>query len=195
MSEERKGWFARLKSGLARSSSKLSEGIGGIFARRRLDDAALGELEELLIAADMGIGHRRGSDASACAARASIRKWHPTRSARALAEEVAKSAVELVDRPLRLDPALKPYRGSRRRRQRQRQDDDDRQARQAISRCRQERHDGGRRHLPRRRRSSSSRSGASAPAAGDGARDRRRCRRPRLRRLRRGEAPRAPTCC
>jgi fused signal recognition particle receptor len=37
MSEERKGWFARLKSGLARSSSKLSEGIGGIFARRRLD--------------------------------------------------------------------------------------------------------------------------------------------------------------
>ncbi|HET7594834.1 MAG TPA: signal recognition particle receptor subunit alpha, partial [Stellaceae bacterium] len=56
MSEERKGWFARLRSGLARSSSKLSDGIGGIFARRRLDDATLGELEELLITADMGSG-------------------------------------------------------------------------------------------------------------------------------------------
>ena len=34
----------------------LTEGINTIFPRRRLDDAALDELEELLIASDMGIG-------------------------------------------------------------------------------------------------------------------------------------------
>ena len=50
------GWFARLKGGLSRSSGKLGDGITGIFTKRRLDDAALEELEELLISADLGVG-------------------------------------------------------------------------------------------------------------------------------------------
>src|SRR6266481_3897613 len=56
MSEEKRGWLQRLKSRLARSSSRLSEGIGAIVSRRRLDDETLQQLEELLIAADMGVG-------------------------------------------------------------------------------------------------------------------------------------------
>ncbi|HKF71647.1 MAG TPA: signal recognition particle-docking protein FtsY [Stellaceae bacterium] len=56
MSEAKSGWFSRLKQGLARSSARLSDGIAGIFTKRRLDDAALGELEELLIGADLGVG-------------------------------------------------------------------------------------------------------------------------------------------
>ncbi|MEM1399788.1 MAG: signal recognition particle-docking protein FtsY [Pseudomonadota bacterium] len=52
--QEKKGWFSRLKSGLARSTSKITEGITGIFTKRRLDDAALEELEEVLITADLG---------------------------------------------------------------------------------------------------------------------------------------------
>ena len=47
-------WLSRLRSGLTRSSSKLGEGIGGIFTKRRLDDETLAALEELLIAADLG---------------------------------------------------------------------------------------------------------------------------------------------
>ncbi len=47
-------WLSRLKSGLERSSSKLSDGIGGIFTKRKLDDETLAELEELLISADLG---------------------------------------------------------------------------------------------------------------------------------------------
>ena len=45
MSEEseKKGWLARLRAGLSRSSSRLSDGIGGIFSGRKLDDAALEE--------------------------------------------------------------------------------------------------------------------------------------------------------
>jgi fused signal recognition particle receptor len=56
VSEAKTGWLSRLKQGLARSSAKLSDGIAGIFTRRRLDDATLAELEELLIGADMGLG-------------------------------------------------------------------------------------------------------------------------------------------
>ena len=48
------GFFSRLKEGLARSTQKLTEGIATVFQKRRLDDAALEELEELLIAADLG---------------------------------------------------------------------------------------------------------------------------------------------
>ncbi|MCC7260027.1 MAG: signal recognition particle-docking protein FtsY [Alphaproteobacteria bacterium] len=48
-------WFERLKSGLSKSSAKITQGIGDIFTRRKLDDAMLEELEELLIASDMGV--------------------------------------------------------------------------------------------------------------------------------------------
>ena len=51
---EPRGWLARLRGGLSRSSARLSEGINAIFLRRRLDDAALGELEDLLIASTAG---------------------------------------------------------------------------------------------------------------------------------------------
>jgi len=106
MSEERKGWFARLKSGLARSSSKLSDGIGGIFARRRLDNETLGELEDLLIAADMGTGIAEEVTERLRRTRFN-QEVAPEEIRAALAEEVAKS-LSLVDRPLKLDPALKP---------------------------------------------------------------------------------------
>jgi fused signal recognition particle receptor len=53
---EKQGWFGRLRQGLSRSSTKLSEGITGIFTKRKLDQATLDELEELLIQADLGVG-------------------------------------------------------------------------------------------------------------------------------------------
>lgn len=56
MSEDKRSWLQRLKDGLARSSTRLAEGIGAIVTRRRLDDATLAQLEELLIGADMGVG-------------------------------------------------------------------------------------------------------------------------------------------
>ncbi len=47
-------WLSRLKSGLQKSSTKLSENITGIFTKRKLDSEILEELEEQLIAADLG---------------------------------------------------------------------------------------------------------------------------------------------
>jgi fused signal recognition particle receptor len=48
------GFFSRLKEGLSRSTQKLSTSITSVFTKRKLDDAALDELEELLIGADLG---------------------------------------------------------------------------------------------------------------------------------------------
>lgn len=47
-------WFSRLKSGLKKSSDKLSCGINDIFTKRKIDAATLEDLEELLISADIG---------------------------------------------------------------------------------------------------------------------------------------------
>ena len=48
-------WLARLGAGLKRSSDNLSTSIGAIFTKKRLDDATLDDLEDTLIAADLGI--------------------------------------------------------------------------------------------------------------------------------------------
>ncbi len=49
------GWLKRLAAGLKRSSARLGEGIAGILTKRRLDAAAQAELEDALIAADLGV--------------------------------------------------------------------------------------------------------------------------------------------
>ncbi len=48
------GFFGRLKQGLSRSTQKLTDGLTTVFKKRRLDDEALEELEDLLISADLG---------------------------------------------------------------------------------------------------------------------------------------------
>ena len=53
-SSEKRGWFQKLRAGLSRSSAKLTESITGVFTKRKLDRAMLDELEEKLIAADLG---------------------------------------------------------------------------------------------------------------------------------------------
>ncbi|HXP05225.1 MAG TPA: signal recognition particle-docking protein FtsY [Stellaceae bacterium] len=107
MSEERRGWFARLRAGLSKSSSALTEGINQIFLRRRLDDAALDELEELLIASDMGVGVAEEVVEVLRRTRFN-QEVSPEEVRAALAAEVAR-LIEPVAKPLRYDPAKKPF--------------------------------------------------------------------------------------
>ena len=57
--EERKPWAERLAAGLARSREKLASALGGAFARRKLDEETLDELESALITADVGVAATR----------------------------------------------------------------------------------------------------------------------------------------
>ncbi len=55
MAEEKKGWFKRLKEGLSKSTTKISTGITTLITHRKLDQATLDDLEELLISSDLGV--------------------------------------------------------------------------------------------------------------------------------------------
>ena len=109
MSEEpaRKGWFGRLKAGLARSSGKLGEGIGNIFTRRKLDQAALDELEELLISSDLGVTTAAKLTAT-LSERAFDKDVSPEQVRESLAEQIS-GLLEPVAVPLSLDPEKRPH--------------------------------------------------------------------------------------
>jgi fused signal recognition particle receptor len=55
-SEDKTGFFKRLKNGLGKTRSKLSEGVQSIFlGAKSLDDGLLEELETLLLTSDVGV--------------------------------------------------------------------------------------------------------------------------------------------
>ncbi len=101
------GFFNKLKAGLTRSTEKLTSGLSAAFVKRTLDDAALEELEELLLGADLG-------PAAAADIVESFRKSRFGRSVTdaeikdALAEEIA-AILKPVARPLVLDRSRKPH--------------------------------------------------------------------------------------
>jgi fused signal recognition particle receptor len=104
---EKQGWFGRLRSGLSRSAARLTENVTSLFTRRRLDDEALEELEETLIAADLGVA----------AARRIVEDFRKTRFGKEVtAEEVKQALAESiagilapVAKPLVIDRGLKPH--------------------------------------------------------------------------------------
>lgn len=104
---EKKGWFGRLTSGLRQSASQLTDNITSVFTKRKLDDAAIEELEEILIRADLGVqtAVRISQDIAASRYNKDVTD-EEIRSA--LAEEVAKIMTP-VALPLAVDTARKPH--------------------------------------------------------------------------------------
>lgn len=103
----KKGWFARLKEGLSKSSSKLTEGITGIFTKRTLDDDAIEELEEVLIGADLGPATAARLTAELARTRFG-KEVTPDEVRRALAAEIAKILAPIAQ-PLAIDTARTPH--------------------------------------------------------------------------------------
>jgi fused signal recognition particle receptor len=103
----KKGWFDRLRSGLSKTSNKLTDGITGVFTKKKLDAAALEELEDLLIQADLGIdtASRIGNALSAGRYNKDI---SPEEVKAVLAEEVEKALLP-VAKPLTLDNTHRPH--------------------------------------------------------------------------------------
>ncbi len=107
MTEQKKGWIARLRAGLSRTSSRLSDGISGIFTGRKLDDAALEDLEDLLITSDLGV--ETATKLSAELARTRFDKEVSADEIRtALAAQVT-TILEPVATPLVVDPSHRPH--------------------------------------------------------------------------------------
>jgi len=105
--QPKKGWFDRLRSGLSKTSSKLSDGITSVFTKKKLDAAALEELEDLLLQADLGM-----ETASRIVVALSVGRFNKDISAAevkaVLAEEVEK-VLKPIARPLVLEGGHRPH--------------------------------------------------------------------------------------
>ncbi len=105
MSQE--GWLGRLGAGLARSSARLTGGIGGIFAGRQLDETTLGELEDLLIGADLGV--ETAARLTETLSRQRVDKGLGGDEVRALLAADMARILEPVAVPLAVDPSHRPH--------------------------------------------------------------------------------------
>ena len=100
-------WFQKLKSGLSRSSSALTDGISSIFTKRKLDATMLEELEDVLIQADLGV-----DTAMAITDRLSQGRYNKEiepEEVRAILSEEVEKVLEPVAHPLDLDTGRKPH--------------------------------------------------------------------------------------
>ena len=104
---EEQGWLFKLKKGLERSSGSLTQGLNELLVKRKLDEQVLEELEDLLIAADLGVETaanivsklmetRFGKDVDSTEVRTTI------------ANEISQ-ILEPVAQPLWANPAHKPH--------------------------------------------------------------------------------------
>ncbi|MRN42089.1 MULTISPECIES: signal recognition particle-docking protein FtsY [unclassified Brucella] len=105
--EPKLSWFERLRRGLARSSSSLSDSIGGIFTKRKLDDDTLQDLEDVLIQADLGLETAmRVTDALASGR---YGKDVSGEEVRAIMSAEIEKVLAPVAKPLELDLSHKPH--------------------------------------------------------------------------------------
>ena len=100
-------WSLKLNDGLAKSSSKIVAGIGDILTKKKLDDAALAELEDLLISADLGTA-TAGKLTQALAKNRFGRYISPEEVREFFAADIRR-ILEPVARPLVIDPDHKPF--------------------------------------------------------------------------------------
>ena len=103
----RLGWLARLKGGLARSSSRLTQGIAAALTRRRLDPAALAALEEALISADLGVA--TAAKLVAALARTRLERDIGDAEVRGALAAGIRDILAPVARPLAIDRARRPH--------------------------------------------------------------------------------------
>lgn len=100
-------WLSRLSSGLHKTSQSLSAGIGDVFTKRKLDEAMLESLEELLIATDVGVvTATRVVDALRTAKFDKDVDDYEVRGF--LASEIAKELAPIAI-PFAIDESIKPY--------------------------------------------------------------------------------------
>jgi fused signal recognition particle receptor len=106
-SAPRRSWFTQLRSGLARTSSALSDNLTSVLSRRKLDAETLDELEDALIKADLGIAMAARIRSSLASTRHD-RALSPLHLREVLAAEVAKVLAPVAE-PFVLDKNAQPH--------------------------------------------------------------------------------------
>jgi fused signal recognition particle receptor len=103
----KQSWWRRLSGGLKRTSASIGDAITGLITKRKLDADTIGELEELLIKADLGLD-AAGKIAAAVGHGRYDKAITPQEVKAILADEVEKLLAP-VAQPLTLDATAKPF--------------------------------------------------------------------------------------
>jgi fused signal recognition particle receptor len=103
----KRGFLKRLRDGLGKTSSKLSDGITGIFTKRKLSKDTLGDLEDVLIEADLGLD--TAERIIAALGKGRYESGIEADDVRAVLQAEVERALEPVAKPLEIDPARKPH--------------------------------------------------------------------------------------
>jgi fused signal recognition particle receptor len=101
------GWFSRLKQGLGKTSAKLTDGITGIFTKKKLEAATLDDLEDLLIEADLGVATAEKIITTLRKER--FQKDISADDVRAVLKSEVESVLAPVAHPLVIDGTHKPH--------------------------------------------------------------------------------------
>ncbi len=107
--DNKASWFARLKQGLAKTSSSLGEGMASLFlGKKEIDDDLLDELETRLLTADVGMEATMAIMANLT--RRVARKELADSGAlyQALQVEMA-DLLRPIEQPMQITPEKKPY--------------------------------------------------------------------------------------
>ena len=113
VSQEPKGkkesFFSRLKTGLRRTSSNFSEGMGNLFlGKKAIDDALFEELETQLLLADVGIDATQ-SIIGNLTKRVSRKELADANALYQALQQELKALIEPCSAPLVIDGSRKPY--------------------------------------------------------------------------------------
>ena len=100
-------WLSRLKTGLGKTSSRLSDGITGLFTKRKLDAATLEDLEDVLIQADLGVDTAMRITSTLSDGR--FAKGISAEDVRAVLAAEVQRVLEPVARPLEISAGNRPH--------------------------------------------------------------------------------------
>nr|WP_288355277.1 signal recognition particle-docking protein FtsY [uncultured Pseudomonas sp.] len=108
-SDNKGGWFARLRQGLSKTSASIGEGMASLFlGKKTIDDDLLDEIETRLLTADVGVEATTAIIGSLTQKVARKQLTDSDALFKALQEELA-AMLRPVEQPLKIDSAKRPY--------------------------------------------------------------------------------------
>ena len=108
-SDNKGGWFARLRQGLSKTSASIGEGMASLFlGKKAIDDDLLDEIETRLLVADVGVEATTAIIRSLTQKVARKQLTDSDALFKALQEELA-ALLRPVEQPLVIDAGKRPY--------------------------------------------------------------------------------------
>jgi fused signal recognition particle receptor len=100
-------WWTRLREGLSRSSGSIGTSLVEIFTKRKLDDAMLEDLEDILIRSDLGVA--TATKIAKAVGKNRYDKMIDVDEVKAILAAEVEQVLAPLALPLTIDPAIKPF--------------------------------------------------------------------------------------